>query len=98
MCGLMRENSMQITIAVCAIRSCLHFNSQGPDYAQEGKNNLALPALRFELELFSSRTGSSFIYHDRSVHPEGLLLSRSTLESENLKDVNGLKPILSTEN
>ena len=59
---------------------------------------LPAPPLRFELELFSSRTGSSVIYHDRSVHPEGLSLSRSALESENLKDVVGLKPTLSTKN
>lgn len=46
-----------ITISY-AIRSYMHFNSQDPDYAQEGKNDPVLPALRFELELFSSRTGS----------------------------------------
>lgn len=42
--------------------------SHFPDIAQEGKNDLVLPALRFELELFSSRTGSPATISTQSTH------------------------------
>lgn len=52
-----REFDLMITLSE-AIRCYMHQNSLSPA-VQENKMYLVLPALRFELELFSSRTGRS---------------------------------------
>lgn len=61
-------------------------NSCFPDYAQEGKNYLVLPALRFELELFSSRTGSSATISTHSTRQGRSWWAGCCLERENLND------------
>ncbi len=63
----MRENSCIITHSP-ATRSRMTPRRCSPADAQEDKNDLVLPALRFELELFSSRTGSFASSSTHSMH------------------------------
>lgn len=64
----MRENSDCIITNSPASKSKITLISCSPAYRQEDKNDLVLPALRFELELFSSRTGSSAFISTHSMH------------------------------
>ena len=64
----MRENLDCMITNSPAFESQITLKSCSPAYRQEGKSYLVLPALSFELELFSSRTGSSAVISTHSMH------------------------------